>query len=137
MVAFTSPDCRREGGRALSPWEGIGRFIAAHLWSMAPSGDRGFLAITDQLHQVNVDLLGWWLCERQLPSGGLNGRPEKLPDVCYSWWVLASLKMIGRIQWIDREKLRCFILARQDLLTDQEIRWIHFTPYLVLLDCLY
>ncbi|TRZ11776.1 hypothetical protein HGM15179_015324 [Zosterops borbonicus] len=74
----------------------------------------GFLAITDQLHQVNVDLLGWWLCERQLPSGGLNGRPEKLPDVCYSWWVLASLKMIGRIQWIDREKLRCFILACQD-----------------------
>ncbi|NXK74352.1 PGTB2 transferase, partial [Amazona guildingii] len=74
----------------------------------------GFLAITDQLHQVNVDLLGWWLCERQLPSGGLNGRPEKLPDVCYSWWVLASLKMIGRLHWIDREKLRCFILACQD-----------------------
>lgn len=38
----------------------------------------GFLAITDQLHQINVDLLGWWLCERQLPSGGLNGRPEKV-----------------------------------------------------------
>ncbi|XP_035188961.1 geranylgeranyl transferase type-2 subunit beta isoform X3 [Oxyura jamaicensis] len=37
----------------------------------------GFLAITDQLHQINADLLGWWLCERQLPSGGLNGRPEK------------------------------------------------------------
>ncbi|XP_074893503.1 geranylgeranyl transferase type-2 subunit beta isoform X3 [Buteo buteo] len=74
----------------------------------------GFLAITDQLHQINVDLLGWWLCERQLPSGGLNGRPEKLPDVCYSWWVLASLKMIGRLHWIDREKLRCFILACQD-----------------------
>ncbi|XP_035747691.1 geranylgeranyl transferase type-2 subunit beta isoform X2 [Egretta garzetta] len=74
----------------------------------------GFLAITDQLHQINVDLLGWWLCERQLPSGGLNGRPEKLPDVCYSWWVLASLKMIGKLHWIDREKLRCFILACQD-----------------------
>ncbi|NXC45275.1 PGTB2 transferase, partial [Penelope pileata] len=74
----------------------------------------GFLAITDQLHQINVDLLGWWLCERQLPSGGLNGRPEKLPDVCYSWWVLASLKMIGRLHWIDRDKLRCFILACQD-----------------------
>lgn len=74
----------------------------------------GFLAITSQLHQVNSDLLGWWLCERQLPSGGLNGRPEKLPDVCYSWWVLASLKIIGRLHWIDREKLRSFILACQD-----------------------
>ncbi|KAM7098161.1 geranylgeranyl transferase type-2 subunit beta isoform 2-T2 [Molossus nigricans] len=74
----------------------------------------GFLAITNQLHQVNSDLLGWWLCERQLPSGGLNGRPEKLPDVCYSWWVLASLKIIGRLHWIDGEKLRSFILACQD-----------------------
>ncbi|KAJ8300460.1 hypothetical protein KUTeg_021979 [Tegillarca granosa] len=34
----------------------------------------GFLAITGQLHHINADLLGWWLCERQLPSGGLNGQ---------------------------------------------------------------
>uniref|UniRef100_A0A3Q2P405 Geranylgeranyl transferase type-2 subunit beta n=1 Tax=Fundulus heteroclitus TaxID=8078 RepID=A0A3Q2P405_FUNHE len=74
----------------------------------------GFLSLTGQLHQLNADLLGWWLCERQLPSGGLNGRPEKLPDVCYSWWVLASLKIIGRIHWIDKDKLRRFILACQD-----------------------
>ena len=71
---------------------------------------------------MDADQLGWWLCERQLPSGGLNGefllslldvfqnccllfftgRPEKLPDVCYSWWVLASLKIIGRIHWISK-----------------------------------
>ena len=29
---------------------------------------------------------------------GLNGRPEKLPDVCYSWWVLASLAILNRQQ---------------------------------------
>jgi len=23
---------------------------------------------------------------RRYKAGGLNGRPEKLPDVCYSWW---------------------------------------------------
>ncbi|ESO88555.1 hypothetical protein LOTGIDRAFT_165337 [Lottia gigantea] len=74
----------------------------------------GMLAITGQLHHINADLLGWWLCERQLPSGGLNGRPEKLPDVCYSWWVLASLKIINRLQWIDKNKLIEFILASQD-----------------------
>ena len=38
----------------------------------------GFLSLTGQLHRLNADLLGWWLCERQLPSGGLNGRPEKV-----------------------------------------------------------
>ncbi|KAJ7549482.1 hypothetical protein O6H91_03G058400 [Diphasiastrum complanatum] len=39
------------------------------------------LAIAGSLHYVDKDLLGWWLCERQVKSGGLNGRPEKLPDV--------------------------------------------------------
>lgn len=34
----------------------------------------GALAIADSLHHVNADMLGWWLCERQLPSGGLNGK---------------------------------------------------------------
>jgi len=74
----------------------------------------GALSITHSLHHIDPDLLGWWLCERQLPSGGLNGRPEKLPDVCYSWWVLAALKAIGKINWIDKKKLSAFILASQD-----------------------
>ena len=33
----------------------------------------GMLSILGRLHSVNTDMLGWWLCERQLPSGGLNG----------------------------------------------------------------
>ncbi|XP_057290038.1 geranylgeranyl transferase type-2 subunit beta-like [Hydractinia symbiolongicarpus] len=74
----------------------------------------GVLSITNSLHLINPDLLGWWLCERQLPSGGLNGRPEKLPDVCYSWWVLASLRVLGKIEWIDKDKLANFIMASQD-----------------------
>lgn len=41
----------------------------------------GALAITGSLHHIDKDLLGWWLCERQVKAGGLNGRPEKLPDV--------------------------------------------------------
>jgi geranylgeranyl transferase type-2 subunit beta len=38
----------------------------------------GALAIANQLHRVDADLLGWWLAERQTSNGGLNGRPEKL-----------------------------------------------------------
>ncbi|XP_010519817.1 PREDICTED: geranylgeranyl transferase type-2 subunit beta 1 isoform X1 [Tarenaya hassleriana] len=75
----------------------------------------GALAITGNLHHVDKDLLGWWLCERQVKSGGLNGRPEKLPDVCYSWWVLSSLIMIDRVHWINKEKLVKFILDCQDM----------------------
>jgi geranylgeranyl transferase type-2 subunit beta len=74
----------------------------------------GALAIGGALEHADADVLGWWLAERQLPCGGLNGRPEKLEDVCYSWWVLSSLSMLGRLSWIDRVKLGEFILSAQD-----------------------
>jgi|ERR1700737_3992558 len=77
----------------------------------------GALAIVDQLNiEENkswLDSCGWWLCERQLPLGGLNGRPEKLQDVCYSWWVLSSLKMIGKLSWIKAADAAKFIISAQ------------------------
>lgn len=48
------------------------------------------LAILDRLDVVDEPMLAWWLAERQLPNGGLNGRPEKLEDVRPS---LLSLSM--------------------------------------------
>ena len=57
---------------------------------------------------------GWCrLCERQTDSGGLNGRPEKLQDVCYSWWCLSALSILGRLSWIDQQALADFILNCQ------------------------
>eukprot|EP00446_Apocalathium_sp_SHHI-4_P051862 CAMPEP_0177375680 /NCGR_PEP_ID=MMETSP0368-20130122/44824_1 /TAXON_ID=447022 ORGANISM="Scrippsiella hangoei-like, Strain SHHI-4" /NCGR_SAMPLE_ID=MMETSP0368 /ASSEMBLY_ACC=CAM_ASM_000363 /LENGTH=226 /DNA_ID=CAMNT_0018839367 /DNA_START=171 /DNA_END=848 /DNA_ORIENTATION=+ len=36
-----------------------------------------------------------WLCDRQCgTAGGLNGRPGKAPDVCYTWWTLASVELL-------------------------------------------
>ncbi|CAK1368060.1 unnamed protein product [Cercospora beticola] len=70
--------------------------------------------VDSYLGEEGKDRLGAWLSERQLPSGGLNGRPEKLVDVCYSWWVLTSLAMIDRLHWIDKSKLTHFILQCQD-----------------------
>lgn len=72
------------------------------------------LSIAGRLDLVEAEKLGRWLSERQLPGGGLNGRPEKKEDVCYSWWVLSSLSMIGRTHWIDRDALIGFILRCQD-----------------------
>ena len=63
---------------------------------------------------VDAGVLGWWLAERQLAVGGLNGRPEKKPDVCYSWWVLSSLSMLRRMHWIDGAALGQFVLSSQD-----------------------
>jgi len=64
---------------------------------------------------VDGDQLGWWLCERQVENGGLNGRPEKLADVCYSWWVLSALCLVDRLSWIDARALQQFIIQCQDV----------------------
>ena len=69
----------------------------------------GALSILNSLHYVNIDLLGWWLCERQCDSGGLNGRPEKQADVCYSWWILSCLRIIGRVS--------CFSIGLDAIIT--------------------
>lgn len=59
--------------------------------------------------------LAEWLVFRQLPNGGLNGRPEKLEDVCYSWWVLSSLHILEpSLEWISKYDLKSFILRCQD-----------------------
>jgi geranylgeranyl transferase type-2 subunit beta len=71
------------------------------------------LTIAGRIDLVDKDKLGRWLSERQVECGGLNGRPEKLEDVCYSWWVMSSLTMIGRLHWIDGERLVRFILQCQ------------------------
>lgn len=73
----------------------------------------GALTIAGRLDLVDRDKVGGWLSERQLPNGGLNGRPEKLEDVCYSWWVASSLAMIDRLHWIDAGKLAEFIMNCQ------------------------
>lgn len=72
------------------------------------------LTIARRLEIVDRDRLGAWLSERQLPNGGLNGRPEKLEDVCYSWWVLSSMAMLGKLHWINAAGLIKFILKCQD-----------------------
>jgi geranylgeranyl transferase type-2 subunit beta len=54
------------------------------------------------------------LSERQTQSGGLQGRPEKLQDVCYSWWGFSTLKMLGKPHWIDTQALQRFVLNSQD-----------------------
>lgn len=73
----------------------------------------GALTIAGRLDLVNSEKLGAWLSERQLKNGGLNGRPEKKEDVCYSWWVMSSMAMLGKLHWIDGEKLTKFILQCQ------------------------
>lgn len=53
-------------------------FTPVNLWAPSPPLLKvyccvGALALAGALYHVDADRLGWWLSERQLPSGGLNG----------------------------------------------------------------
>jgi geranylgeranyl transferase type-2 subunit beta len=71
------------------------------------------LSIAGRLDTVDKEKLGAWLSERQVEKGGLNGRPEKLEDSCYSWWVGSSLEILGCLGWVDGGKLSRWILECQ------------------------
>jgi len=72
------------------------------------------LRIGGYLSLIDKDALALWLSERQTIKGGFNGRPEKLPDVCYSWWVYSSFLMIERDGFFDKKGLEEYIMSCQD-----------------------
>lgn len=74
----------------------------------------GALCILDKVDVFNRESIKKILAIRQTSTGGFNGRPEKLPDVCYSWWVLASVAAIGEIDDINLQSLENYILSCQD-----------------------
>lgn len=65
-----------------------GKYPSCSISDLTPDTDNstvfvcvGALAILDRLDEVDRQTLCWWLAERQLANGGLNGRPEKKEDV--------------------------------------------------------
>lgn len=74
----------------------------------------GALEIMGKVDRFNVNNIKKYLSLRQTSTGGFNGRPEKLPDVCYSWWVLASMAALGDIHNANTAMLEKYILSCQD-----------------------
>ena len=52
-------------------------------------------------------LIQW--CERR-QSGGYNGRTNKDPDSCYSFWIGATLSMLGQFKYTDMMGTKSFLL---------------------------
>ncbi|KAL0560023.1 hypothetical protein IC582_000412 [Cucumis melo] len=79
----------------------------------------GSLAIMGSLQHIDKDLLGLWLCERQIKSGGPRGRPEKLPE-CGFELLLHTLtnSWLGSYSYSPTHQLHC--VASVLLLTDTE-----------------
>lgn len=72
------------------------------------------LSIVEKVDLIDTSRLLQWLAFRQTSTGGLNGRPQKSEDVCYSWWILASLAILEAVDCIDAKALHEFILKCQD-----------------------
>ncbi|XP_069172496.1 geranylgeranyl transferase type-1 subunit beta isoform X2 [Procambarus clarkii] len=68
------------------------------------------------LSSIQKQRLVRWLVNRQ-DSGGLQGRPNKPPDTCYTFWIGASLKLLGGLNLLNLEALRQFVLSTQDPIT--------------------
>ncbi|ELA47563.1 hypothetical protein VCUG_00886 [Vavraia culicis subsp. floridensis] len=67
------------------------------------------LKLLNALHRVDKVQITFFLINRQEASGGLNGRPYKKEDVCYSFWTLCSLDILNGTKYIDCDKLREYI----------------------------
>lgn len=59
----------------------------------------------------NKDEFIKWCLERQI--SGFQGRPNKLADVCYGFWIGGSLKIIDAFDLVNHEELRAFIAKCQ------------------------
>jgi prenyltransferase beta subunit len=54
-----------------------------------------------------------WCVQRQI--GGMQGRPNKVEDTCYSYWIGGTLKLLGSSSFdlLDHDALRTFVLSCQ------------------------
>lgn len=50
-----------------------------------------------------------WLCQRQNQDGGFNGRVGKDSDVCYCFWTVSTLAVLGQSHLIDRAAVLAYL----------------------------
>ncbi|KAG1456802.1 hypothetical protein G6F56_006751 [Rhizopus delemar] len=71
------------------------------------------LALMGRLDKGILDKDGMvkWCLFRQL--GGFQGRPNKLQDVCYGFWIGASLDILGHFDLVNHESLKEFLMTSE------------------------
>lgn len=82
------------------------------------------LYLSNQLNVLPVDTIEGmkrWLLFRQ--TDGFQGRPNKLSDTCYSFWIGATLKILDSFELSDYEQNRNYILSTQDTSVGGFCKW--------------
>ncbi|KAJ3243928.1 Geranylgeranyl transferase type-1 subunit beta [Chytriomyces hyalinus] len=71
------------------------------------------LALMDRLDALDADSVKMhlieWLLKRQQEDGGFAGRPGKVSDTCYSFWIGGTLEILGAYQFVDADANRAFL----------------------------
>ena len=87
------------------------------------------MGLLEELGEGRREALVRWCVARQggeESSGqcaGFQGRPNKPEDTCYSFWVGATLALLGRLGHISPEASRQFVLGTQDPVTGGLAKW--------------
>jgi len=80
------------------------------------------------LGDTRLENLTRWCLQRQAPASGFMGRPNKPEDTCYSFWVGATLSILGKLELIDYPAMRSFVLSTQDPVTGGLAKWVDTQP---------
>jgi len=82
------------------------------------------LNLTDQLSilsQKEIEKIKRWLVFRQVD--GFNGRPNKPVDTCYSFWIGATLKILGGFELTDYKENRSYVMSTQNIVVGGFGKW--------------
>jgi len=96
-----------DGGFALLPnGEGHGGSTFCAIASLVLMG-----RLETTLDDLSRQRLISWCTRRQV--GGMQGRPNKAEDTCYSYWITGTLRLLGHDDVLDHEALVNFVMKCQ------------------------
>ncbi|KAK2197153.1 bifunctional Prenyltransferase subunit beta/Terpenoid cyclases-protein prenyltransferase alpha-alpha toroid/PFTB repeat [Babesia duncani] len=105
LVEYVKRHFNLDGGIALRP--GLESHAGAAFCAI------GILVMLNRLGEIprhQQDMLQCWLLTRLSQTGGARGRVGKRLDLCYSWWNLATLSLIGaKLPRKHLKKMQAFI----------------------------
>lgn len=87
------------GQRACQEAHGGSTFCAVASLSLMAGADPHAVSKAYIDQQATIE----WCLLRQQPFAAFQGRPNKPVDTCYSFWIGASVALLGSSQWVDHE----------------------------------
>ena len=73
------------------------------------------LVLMDRVDVLDRKRLVYWCVNRQChsKSAGMQGRPNKDEDTCYSYWIGGTLELLNSTNYINTTRLKNYVLSCQ------------------------